>query len=156
MTRRGDGTPPPKGANMRTIVSKAMPLLISLAALLLLCSSCADSDLSPEAVAGVGSDREELMEIGIVISPATLVLDSAGTCVTVHAEIGYYAVDLTSLRLEGLSATSTKPDDRGELVVKLRRDDVENIVTAPEATLTLTGVTKSGVSFFGTDTIAVK
>ncbi len=106
--------------------------------------------------------------IDIRIAPSTLNLDKAGACedpcVTVHAEIPLSEVevsDLNSLTLSGskgtVTAIGTDDDDRGYLVVKFDRAEVKGIVeVGKNVPLTLTGETKEGESFTGTDTIRVK
>ena len=96
------------------------------------------------------------VEITTKITPRALVLISEGTLVTVHTDIAYSAVDTASLTLNGIPIAWTKSDARGQLVAKFNQDDVKNIVAPPSATLELSGYTKSGESFSGTDTIVVK
>jgi len=96
------------------------------------------------------------IEITTKITPRALVLVSEGTVVTVHTDIAYYSVDTASLTLNGIPISWTKSDARGQLVAKFNQDDVKNIVAPPSATLELSGTTKEGQSFSGTDTIAVK
>ena len=101
----------------------------------------------------------------IRISPATLNLNMIeDKCVTVHAEIDYDSVnkDLETLTLEGdggsVYADSTKSDNRGNLVVKFKREDVAGIVVVGEkVTLMLTGKMndEDETPFTGLDTIRV-
>jgi hypothetical protein len=96
------------------------------------------------------------IEITTKITPRALVLISEGTVVTVHTNIAYYSVDTASLTLNGIPIAWTKADARGNLVAKFNQDDVKNIVAPPSATLELSGTTRDGQSFSGTDTIVVK
>jgi hypothetical protein len=96
------------------------------------------------------------IEIAAKVSPNTIVLKSEGTLISVHTDIAYSAVDTASLTLNGIPVAWTKADDRGQLVAKFNQSDVKEIVAPPSATLELSGYTKSGESFSGTDTIAVK
>lgn len=108
------------------------------------------------ATRGYDAARASDLVVSIEIAPATLVLDSPGTWVTVHAEIGFSEVDHPTVALEGVSPVYVKADNRGDLVAKFARDDIVSIVAPPEATLTLRGLTVSGASFSGTDTIVVQ
>jgi hypothetical protein len=104
---------------------------------------------------GVGA-ADEPQVIGITISPATLVLGSEGTWVTVHADIPLAAVDCSTVALDGIAVAWTKADAQVNLVAKFPIAKVKDIVAPPQATLELTGVTKDGTAFAGQDTIAVR
>ena len=93
---------------------------------------------------------------GITISPKTLVLSSVDTIVTVHSNIPYSSVKTASLYLNGISATFSKADACGDLVVRFERADVKGIVIPGDATLTLSGELKDGTIFEASDTITVK
>jgi hypothetical protein len=110
------------------------------------------------AVAGTLSHRAvagSVEEIGIVVSPSCLALDSQGTWVTVHADIPYYIVAGATVTLNGIEVEWTKSDNRGDFVAKFRLDDVKSIVEPPSATLVLEGETKEGVPFTGSDEVRV-
>lgn len=101
--------------------------------------------------------------INITISPSVLVLgDDDPTHITVHSNIKPDSVDTDSLILVGekgeAEASSTFTDDRGDLVVKFDRDDVEEIVKVGEAELTLRGklTGEDEVKDLASDTITVK
>ena len=98
---------------------------------------------------------EDSIVVPIQIAPNVVNLDSNGTWVTVHAEIPYAAVADADLTLNGVSVTFTKADDRGELVGKFAIDDVKAILPPGTVTLTLSGLTKTGDTFTGSDTIKV-
>ena len=103
----------------------------------------------------VVADEPAVEQIEIVISPNTMVLDSQGVWVTVHADISYYAVDKINLQLNGIEVAWTKSDNLGDLVVKFSLDEVKEIVSPPSAELTLTGYRNDGTPFVGTDSIRV-
>lgn len=99
-------------------------------------------------------------EIEIMVSPGTIVLDSEGTWVTVHADIRYWVVDSLTLSLNGIPVTFTKADDRGDLVAKFNLDDVkdildEDVLKAGCVELRLDGTTKDDEDFGGVDTVRV-
>jgi hypothetical protein len=95
--------------------------------------------------------------VPIVISPNVVNLLSQGTWVTVHAEIPYSTVDVqtATVTLDGIEAVSTFADDRGDLVAKFDLDTVKSKLLPGTATLVLSGMTKEGKSFSGTDSIKV-
>ncbi|MBU0641069.1 MAG: hypothetical protein KKB50_19595 [Planctomycetes bacterium] len=104
----------------------------------------------------VGSDRAT-QEIVIAIAPHTLLLGfEQGGSVVVHADIPYAEVNADTLALDGIAAAWAKPDDCGNLVAYFDEAAVKAIVAPPSATLTLTGETKSGSPFTGSDTVQVK
>lgn len=123
------------------------------------CAACGDTSIvSPLAPAEAASraDMPAEFEILIQLSPATLILDSPGTWVTVHADIAYSDVDSATLTMNGVELVYSKSDNRGQLVVKFARADVQDIVAPPEALLTLTGLTVSGEPFSGSEMIRVE
>ncbi|MFH1688684.1 MAG: hypothetical protein ABIE42_00425 [Candidatus Eisenbacteria bacterium] len=131
----------------------------SLILMALACTACGDTSVVAPVAPAEAASRADLpgeFEVLIQISPATLVLDSPGTWVTVHAEIAYRDVDSATLTMNGVVPTYSKSDDCGDLVVKFEREDIQNIVSPPEATLILTGLTVSGESFTGSETITVQ
>lgn len=134
-------------------------LMGSLFAVALACAACGDTSISaPVHPADVASrDGAELeLSVPIQVSPATLVLDSPGTWVTVHADIAYGDVDHATLTMNGVEVVYVKSDNCGDLVVKFDRRDVQDIVSPPEATLTLTGFTVDGTPFAGSQVIRVE
>ena len=104
----------------------------------------------------LGGDALSDMQIGIAISPRTIVLKSEGEWVTVHADIAFGAVDRNSLTLGGVAVSWTKADAQGNLVAKFSEGDIKAIVAPPQATLVFAGVTKTGDSFEGSDTVQVR
>ena len=109
------------------------------------------------AVFAVGAwSNDSGVTVPIKVSPGTIALRSKGTWVTVHADIPYSQVAVGSVALNGLGATLCFADDRGDLVAKFSLAKVKAMVSPPEATLTLTGATKDGTAFSGSDTVPVK
>lgn len=107
-------------------------------------------------ISGTGSGTADAeMKIEITVSPNTLNLESEGTWVTVHTDIPYGSVETLSLELNGIDVAWTKSDSKGYLVAKFNLDDVKGIIAPPDAELTLSGTTKDGISFEGTDIIEV-
>jgi hypothetical protein len=96
------------------------------------------------------------ISVDIVISPSTVFLDSNGTWVTVHAEIPYSQVAGVGVTLDGVAVVFTKADNRGEFVAKFNLDDVKERLTPGTVTLVLSGWTRDGVPFIGSDEIVVK
>ena len=111
------------------------------------------------AVFAVGAwSNDSGVTVPIKVSPGTIVLASRNEMpvVTVHADIPYSQVAVGSVALNGLGATLCFADDRGDLVAKFSLAKVKAMVSPPEATLTLTGATKDGTAFSGSDTVPVK
>lgn len=95
------------------------------------------------------------LSVSVKLSPSTLVLGGPGEWVTAHTDIAFSAVDKGSVELDSIAAVTVQADNRGQLVAKFRRADVEAVVEPGPATLTLTGLTTDGESFSGSDTIRV-
>lgn len=95
-------------------------------------------------------------EVTIQVSPATIALRSSGHDLTVHADLPFGVVDSGSLTLDGLAATGSFADDRGDLVVKFDLDAVKQRVAPPSARLTLYGSEIDGTPFQGSDTVRVE
>ena len=93
--------------------------------------------------------------ITITVSPQTLVLNSQGEWVTVHADIAYSQVDTVTLKLNDIEVSVTKSDANGSLVAKFELDSVKEIVHPPDAAFVLEGVTREGSPFLGSDTVRV-
>ena len=103
-----------------------------------------------------GSSATRSADIWIAVSPQTIVLGlDKGASVTVHTDIPLGVVDRTSIELSGVPSSYTKADSRGNLVAKFHQEEIEAIVSPPEATLVLTGMTEDGVPFSGSDTVRV-
>ena len=93
--------------------------------------------------------------VPIVVAPSTINLQAAGEWVTVHAEIDYSDVQAASVTLNGIPVKATFADSRGELVAKFLVGDVRGIVQPGTAELTLSGTTRDGDTFSGTDMVKV-
>ncbi|MCD4703265.1 MAG: hypothetical protein K8R64_03040 [Methanosarcinaceae archaeon] len=93
--------------------------------------------------------------IDIQIAPATLNLNLEGPMVTVHADIAYSKVDTNTLELNGVPASDTYSDDRGNLVARFDPTLIRETVDQPEGTLTFTGKMLVGTSFTGEETVRV-
>ena len=96
-------------------------------------------------------------EVEVLVSPQNILLDSVQSgSITVHVDIAYSLVNTGSVTLNGVPAKFTFADDRGDLVAKFSEEDIKAIVSPPEATLTLAGVTKAGEAFSGSDVVKVR
>ena len=113
---------------------------------------CVAAGLSGAAV----SNGRTTDPLGVAVSPHMLVLgyDQGGT-VTVHTNVPLSSVDTGSLALNGIPATGSKADNRGNLVAFFSEAEVKAIVAPPSAVLTLTGLTNDGDTFEGSDTASV-
>ena len=112
--------------------------------------------LAISLVAGaMTAGHAETMEINIIVQPKTIVIASENEWLTVHTNIALTAVDTGSIMINDIAVSWTKADAKGQLVAKFDIDVIKASVTAPEATFVLTGVTKAGVPFTGTDTVPV-
>ena len=95
-------------------------------------------------------------EIEITVQPHVINIASASTVVTVHTDIAYSAVAGASVTLNGLDIAWWKSDSRGNFVAKFTADAVKGIVDpGTTATLTLSGETKLGEVFSGSDDVDV-
>ena len=95
-------------------------------------------------------------EIDITVQPHVINIASASTVVTVHTDIAYSAVAGASVTLNGLDIAWWKSDSRGNFVAKFTADAVKGIVDpGTTATLTLSGETKLGEVFSGSDDVDV-
>lgn len=91
-------------------------------------------------------ETSDPLEIEIQVSPATLVLDAPQVWVTIHADVKYSDVNTVPgvylvVDGESIPAKSVFADDRGDLVAKFDKDDVESLledsVNYATATVTL-------------------
>lgn len=97
-------------------------------------------------------------EIQIEIAPATLNLQSQGTVVTVHTDIAYGAVDVSSIYINGILIHSWKADNQGNFVAKFTMEEVktlDGLIIGDYNTLKMVGLTKDNVSFWGQAEILV-
>ena len=92
----------------------------------------------------------------ITVSPNVINISSASTVVTVHTDIAYSLVAGASVTLNGIEIDWWKSDNQGEFVAKFVAGEVKDIVEAgTTATLTLSGETKLGDAFSGSDDVDV-
>jgi len=97
-------------------------------------------------------------DITIEVSPKTLNIQSEGQVVTVHTDVAYWAVDVSSVYLNGVWIRSWKADNRGNFVAKFSMDDVktlDGLIIDGYNTLQLVGATKDGEAFSGEQEIMV-
>jgi len=88
-----------------------------------------------------GSDGGE-GDFAIYVSPGTIAKSAACTWVTIHTNVAYGDVEAVSAGVNGqeVEVARTFADDRDNLVVKLRFQDVVDLVDPPSATVALTVV----------------
>ena len=103
---------------------------------------------------------DELININIDVAPSVLNIASSGTVVTVHTDILYSDVEGTTVSLNGVSIAWWKSDSRGQFVAKFNMEEVEKLVLEGdldlgENELELSGYTKSGIFFTGSQFISV-
>ena len=94
-------------------------------------------------------------DIIIDIAPNVLNLGSQGEVVTVHTNIAYGEVYITSIYLNDVPISGWKADDRGYFVAKFFMDDIKDQVDVGYYIFTLTGWTIGGEFFSGTQVIKV-
>ena len=103
-----------------------------------------------------GTSFSDTRTINIKVSPHVIAMNSKATWVTVHADISYRSVDTTEkVTLNGLAASLTFADDRGDLVAKFKMGLVKDMISPPRVIFTLEGQDKTGNTFEGTETIRV-
>jgi hypothetical protein len=110
------------------------------------------------ALIGFGVGSAFSGEIGIMVSPSTINLNSEGEWVTVHADIPLAGVVTASLTLNGVNVAWTKADNHLDLVAKFAVDEVKSILSPGSAELVLSGVVatpEGDQPFHGADTIKV-
>ncbi len=66
-------------------------------------------------------------EIAIDVAPNILNIQSDGQVVTVHTDIAYYAVDVSTVYLNGIAISSWKADNRGNFVAKFLMEEVKTL-----------------------------
>lgn len=101
-----------------------------------------DSENLPLAKINIGNITTEVLvqdieEIEIQVSPNILNLESNGVVVTIHTDIEYWIVDVSTVTLNDIDIQSWKADDRGFFVAKFEMDAVKNVVTVGLNRLTL-------------------
>ena len=96
--------------------------------------------------------------VEIEVAPNVINIESRGTVVTVHTDISFGFVDVSTCYLNGIFIKSYKADSRGFFVAKFNIDDVkelEGLKINGMNTLILTGKEKDGNSFSGSQEIQV-
>jgi hypothetical protein len=108
------------------------------------------------ALSTLASNPLAAREIDITVSPHVINIASASTVVTVHTDIAFSAVAGATVELNGIPIAWWKSDSRGYFVAKFVASEVKGIVEpGTTATLTLTGETKLGEEFSGSDEVDV-
>ena len=99
----------------------------------------------------------QAFEITIDVSPNVLSLESNGQVVTVHTDIDYDLVDLSSVYLNGVHIYSWKSDLRGNFVAKFLMNEIKDLemVLGEHNDFTLQGYTTLGEPFDGSQDILV-
>lgn len=91
-------------------------------------------------------------EIAIDVAPATLNIQSDGEVVTVHTDIAYGDVDVSSVYLNGIAINSWKADNRGNFVAKFLMEEVKTLaglIIDGYNSLKIVGLTKENIEFWG-------
>ena len=88
---------------------------------------------------------QDIEEIEIQVSPNILNLESKGVVVTIHTDIEYWTVDVSTVTLNDIDIQSYKADDRGFFVAKFEMEAVKTIVTVGLNRLTLKLALKGNV-----------
>ncbi len=97
-------------------------------------------------------------EIAIEIAPRTLNLQSDGEVVTVHTDLAFGAVDVSSVYINGIPIHSWKADAQGNFVAKFLMDDVkllDGLIIGGYNTLKIVGLTVDDEPFWGEQQIMV-
>ncbi len=98
----------------------------------------------------------EVISIDITVAPNVINIASSATVVTIHTDIPYSAVAGATVTLNGIEISWWKSDNQGNFVAKFEAGEVKGIVTpGTTATLTLSGETRLGDAFSGSDDVEV-
>ena len=96
----------------------------------------------------------------ITVSPNVLILDKPGSSFSIHSNIDYSLVIIDSLELtadgENIDPFRASADDIGDLVIKVKRQVIQDIAKVGSMTITLTGDKIDGSVIDVSDTISVK
>ena len=95
------------------------------------------------------------LPIDVQASPQSIMPDSVTPYMTIHTDIKLSVVDRSTLELSGLPVARVTVDNQGNLVAKVEMAALKEIVSPPSARLVLTGLTKDGLPFEGSDTVTV-
>jgi len=108
--------------------------------------------------ASMPSYGDATMIIDIDVAPNTLNLQSEGSVVTVHTDIAYRAVVVSTVYLNDIAIHSWKADNRGNCVAKFLMEEVkliEGLVIDGYNTLKIVGLTSGNEAFWGEQEIYV-
>jgi len=97
-------------------------------------------------------------EIVIDVAPNVINIQSQSVVVTVHTDIAYGSVDVSSVYLNGVLINSWKSDLRGNFVAKFLSDDIkmlDGLIIDSYNELKLVGDTTDRVAFSGSQEIRV-
>jgi len=96
-------------------------------------------------------------DITIDVAPNVLNLQNNAQVVTVHTDIAYGLVQVSTIYLNDIAISSWKADLRGNFVAKFIMNEVKNLPLAigDYNTLILVGATLDGESFVGSQEIMV-
>lgn len=97
-------------------------------------------------------------EITIDVAPSTLNLQNGGEVVTVHTDLAYGAVDVSTVYINGVAIDWWKADNRGYFVAKFSMDEVktlDGLIIGDYNTFQLVGLTTDGEPFWGETEVMV-
>ena len=101
------------------------------------------------------------VDSGIDVAPNVLNIQSSGSVVTVHTDIPFSKVDVSSVYLNEVLIESWKADNQGYFVAKFDMDEIKALVDSGDLTvgalnvITLTCLTTDGSEFEGSQEILV-
>ena len=92
------------------------------------------------------------------VAPGTISKSASCTWVTIHTDLSFSIVKVVSAQVNGVNVRVawTFADDRGNLVVKLRYQDVVAVVAPPSATIALRVTTVDDRNLESVSTVRVK
>ncbi len=98
--------------------------------------------------------------LSVTVSPNVLILRAPTNWITIHTNLALSAVERATVEVavdgNPLPLAAIFADSRGQMVIKIAQDEVDPYVEPPHATFVVSGYTKAGLSFEGSDTIVVK
>lgn len=97
-------------------------------------------------------------EIAIDVAPNILNIQSDGKVVTVHTDVAYSAVDVSTVYLNGVAISSWKADNRGNFVAKFLMDEIktlDGLIIGDYNLLKIVGQRTSDETFWGEQEIMV-
>jgi hypothetical protein len=109
--------------------------------------------VSANKASGDGNDS-------ITVSPNVLILDKPGSSFSIHSNIDYSSVVISSLELTAdgtkIDPIRASADSIGDLKIKVKRQVIQDIAKVGSMTFTLKGEKKDGSAIDVSDTITVK